>query len=429
MSPGDATVVVEVTDTLGIDFTTGIQRVVREVVAGLSQEPGIDVVPVVTAAPGRPMRRLTDEEARRLATHPAGGRAGRRADDLGPLAPIARRVGDLPPLVRARVALARWRARRRPARPLHPELEYRPPPGAVFLDIEGSWYDPTPRSELLPELRGRGVHTMAFVHDVMPVVHPEWFTPLHRSVYRDWIEAHLRHTERFLTNSQHTASELRDVAARSGTTVEPVVVPLGGDLEVRDPRPVPLPDRMERFLLVVGTLEPRKNQELVLDAFERLLPRHPDLGLVLVGKEGWMVDRLVARLRRHPERDRRLLWLGGVHDEELEWLYQHAFLCVAPSRYEGLGVPVREALARGRATLASTGGAQPEAAGGAAELFDPDDLDGLVRLVARHLEDPEHHAARERAAAAHRTPTWAETTAVVAEQVRELVTGTRPGDR
>ena len=95
---------------------------------------------------------------------------------------------------------------------------------------------------------------MAFVHDVMPVVHPEWFTPLHRSVYRDWIEAHLRHTERFLTNSQHTASELRDVAARSGTTVEPVVVPLGGDLEVRDPRPVPLPDRMERFLLVVGTL-------------------------------------------------------------------------------------------------------------------------------------------------------------------------------
>ena len=62
MSPGDATVVVEVTDTLGIDFTTGIQRVVREVVAGLSQEPGINVVPVVTAAPGRPMRRLTDEE-------------------------------------------------------------------------------------------------------------------------------------------------------------------------------------------------------------------------------------------------------------------------------------------------------------------------------------------------------------------------------
>ncbi len=419
----DATVVVEVTDTLGVDFTTGIQRVVREVVAGLDRDPGIDVVPVVTPGPQRPMRRLTEDEAHRLAHHPAGGRAGRRADDLGVLAPLARRVGDLPPLVRARVALARRRARRRPTHPVHPELDYRPPPGSVFLDLEGSWYNPTPRSELLPALRSGGVHTMAFVHDVMPVVHPEWFTPLHRSVYRSWLDAHLRHTEQFLTNSRHTSAQLRSVATASGTTVDPVVVPLGGDLDVATPQPVALPNEIGRFILVVGTLEPRKNQEVVVDAFERLLPGHPDLGLVLVGKEGWMVDRLVARLRRHPERDRRLVWLGGVHDAELEWLYRHAFLCVAPSRDEGLGVPVREALARGVATIASTGGAQPEAAGDAAELFEPDDLGSLVALVARHLDDPEHHAARASAATDHQVPTWTDTTRVVATEVRALVTG------
>jgi len=424
VSPGDPTVVVEVTDTLGAGYTTGIQRVVREVVAGLDREPGIEVVPVLTPGVGAPMRRLTPEEAERLARHPSGGRAGRRADDFGRLSPLARRVGDLPAVVRARVALRRWRSRRRPPLPLHPELVHEPAAGSVFLDLEGSWYDPTPRSELLPALRRAGVRTMVFVHDVMPVTHPEWFTPMHRSVFGSWLDAQLRHSERFLTNSEHTAATLVEVAARAGVALEPVVVPLGGDLPVDEPTPVELPAGMDRFLLVVGTLEPRKNQAVVLDAFDRLRGEHPELGLVLVGKEGWMVDDLVDRVRRHPASGRRLLWLGGLDDAELDWLYREAFLCVAPSIDEGLGVPVREALARGRPTIASTGGAQPEAAAGAAELFDPQDVAGLTSLVARHLDDPAHHAERTRVAGEFRPPTWADAVATVVEQVRALVPGT-----
>jgi glycosyltransferase involved in cell wall biosynthesis len=420
-------VVVEVTDTLSIDFTTGIQRVVREVVNGLDglegPDPGFEVVPVVTPMPGAGFRRLTGPERERLRTHPAGGRAGRRADDFGRLSPLVRRVADLPLAVRARTMLAGLPGRRHEIHPPHPELAYTPPPGSVFLDLEGSWYDPTPRAALLPRLAEGGVHRMVFVHDVMPVVHPEWFTPRHISVFRTWLDAHLDWSERVLTNSHRTAQDLRDVARREGGDHDPVVVPLGADHPVSAVRPLALPSAIGRFLLVVGTLEPRKNQRIVLDAFDRLAGSFPDLGLVLVGKEGWMVDELVDRVRTHPEHGRRLQWLGGVDDDQLGWLYEEAYLCIAPSLYEGFGVPVTEALGHGCATIVSTGGAQPEAAGGAAELFEPTDVEGLTRLIERHLTDPSHHERALAAARAHEAPTWAQTTGAFAHQILRVVTG------
>ena len=418
------TVAVEVTDTLGAPFTTGIQRVVREVVAGLRSDPtlGIDVVPVVTPAPGAGFRRLTDEEDRRLSSHPAGGRAGRRADDFGVLSPLARRVGDLHLVVSLRARLARWSPRRRQLHPAHPELDWDPPPGSVFLDLEGSWYDPTPRATLLPRLRGDGVRTAVFVHDVMPVVHPEWFTPRHRRVFDDWLDAHLDASELVLANSRRTAQDVAAVASRAGRPLQPIVVPLGADPPVAGTTPVPLPDAIHRAVLVVGTIEPRKNQRIVLDAFDALRDEHPGLGLILVGKEGWMVDDLVERIRSHPEQGRRLLWLGGVDDSQLAWLYDHAFCSVAPSLYEGFGVPVREALARGCVTLASSGGAQAEAAAGDAELFDPTDAAALRELLRRHLEDPAHHERWAARAREHRAPSWADTTATIAGALRGLVT-------
>lgn len=423
-------VVVEVTNTLSIDFTTGIQRVVREVVNGLDGPAGtgLEVVPVVTPSVGADFRRLTSDELERLHTHPAGGRAGRRADDFGRLSPLVRRVGDQPLTLRARATVSGWRRRRAEIMPDHAELSLGPlsrgaiPPGSVFADLEGSWYDPTPRAELLPALRAADVHTLVLVHDVMPMLFPEWFTPQHVQVFREWLTAQLHHAELFLTNSQCTATDLRRVAGELGVTRELDVrpVPLGADYPVVTPRPVADAAHLGRFVLVVGTLEPRKNQQVVLDAFERLQSDHPDLALVLVGKEGWLVDQLVQRLRHHPLRGERVLWLGGVDDAQLAWLYDHAFVAVAPSIYEGLGVPVMEALHHGCPTISSTGGAQPEAGGGLSELFDPLDVDELVALLRRHLDDPGHHAAARAAAVAHRGPTWADTAAAVAASVRDL---------
>ena len=151
-------VLVEVTDTIGIDFTTGIQRVVRETIRGLRGPAGdgLEVVPIVKPTAESDFRTLTDDEQLRLERHPAGGRAGRRADDFGRLAPLVRTVGDLPLTIKVRGNLAAARRKRREFLPQQLELSLGPVgSGDVFLDLEGSWYDPAPRSTLLPRCAPR----------------------------------------------------------------------------------------------------------------------------------------------------------------------------------------------------------------------------------------------------------------------------------
>lgn len=418
-------VYVDVTNTVTIDFTSGLQRMVREVVTGLRGPAGagLRVVPVTKPSETEPMRRLTPAEDSHLAAHPPGGRAGRRADDFGPLSPLVRAVVELDFVARSRAAVARARRRRRGADPALLALATGPlPAGSVFLDIEASWQNPEQRTELLPRLRADGVRPAVMIADVMPELFPQWFDLQLLRSFRRWLTSHLDNSELFLTISERTATDLRRVAADLGVTedLDIRVVPLGADFPVTEPQAVELPEGMDRFLLVVGTLEPRKNQALVLDAFDRLRGAHPDLGVVLVGREGWLVGDLVRRIRTHPERDRRLLWIGGVSDAELAWLYRNAFLSLCPSRYEGLGVPVMEALHHGCPTLSATTGALPEAGRGFTEDIDPDDLDGLVAAIDRHLSDPEHHEAERRRVSGYTAPTWQDTAVAVGDALRRL---------
>jgi glycosyltransferase involved in cell wall biosynthesis len=418
-------VLVEVTDTISIGYTTGIQRVVREIIQGLqgAAGEGLDVVAILKPSVKGSYRTLTEEEQTRLQVHPPGGRAGRRADNFGFLSPAVRVLGDLSIVIWVRVQVGKVIKKRRELHPVNSALALGPAqPGTVFLDLEGSWYDPEPRAVLLPRLHAEGVSSMAMVHDVMPIVHPEWFDPRHIAVFESWIQAHIQWSSRFLANSECTARDLRLVAAKFGKQEEldVVVIPLGADYLVTERIPVELPPQVGRFMLVVGTLEPRKNQKLVLDAFDQLSDEYEDLALVLVGKEGWMVDSLVARLRAHPEFERRVCWFGGIDDAELSWLYENAFMSINPSLYEGLGVPVLEALAHGCATVSSTGGALPEAGAGFTELIDPTDTDGLVALIRLHLDNPEHHKAMKDKASTYSPPSWSETAEVVADAVRTL---------
>jgi len=267
-----------------------------------------------------------------------------------------------------------------------------------------------------------GVHSAVLVADVMPELFPEWFDSGQLRLFGGWLRAHLEHSGSFICISQNTADDLREVAARQGVPGElpVVVVPLGADFTAVEPRPLELPPQMGRFLLVVGTLEPRKNQELVISAFDRLRRRHDDLGLVLVGRRGWLVDDLAERIRAHPEFGRRLLWPERVDDAQLAWLYRHAFCTVAPSRYEGLGVPVMEALHHGCATISSSGGALPEAGAGLVEVIDPDDVDGLCVLVEQHLLDPAHHERSRARAATYEAPSWSDATAAIAAALSDL---------
>ncbi|MGD2114973.1 MAG: glycosyltransferase family 1 protein, partial [Acidobacteriota bacterium] len=144
----------------------------------------------------------------------------------------------------------------------------------------------------------------------------------------------------------------------------------------------------ERYALFVGTLEPRKNVETLLDAWRGLRSRRRDVpDLVLCGRLGWKGERLVRRL----ERGRDEGWLhqpGYVADDELAALYRDAVLLAFPSHYEGFGLPLLEALAAGTPVVASDIPVLREVAGEAALYAPPARPDLWADRIGRLLDDP-----------------------------------------
>jgi glycosyltransferase involved in cell wall biosynthesis len=147
-----------------------------------------------------------------------------------------------------------------------------------------------------------------------------------------------------------------------------------------------------RYLLHVGTLQPRKNIPLLLEAFARL--NEPELQLVLIGGKGWKYDAIFARIQALGLVD-RVHFPGYVPDEELPLWYNAAELLVFPSLYEGFGMPVLEAMACGTPVVAANRSSIPEAVGTAGLLFDPENAAELLERLTAVLPDP-HLAANMR---------------------------------
>ena len=144
-----------------------------------------------------------------------------------------------------------------------------------------------------------------------------------------------------------------------------------------------------RYVLTVGTVEPRKNIPFLVDAFldfRRSSPAGGDFQLALAGGSGYRGEEIAGAVRdRGLEPAVRLL--GYVPDEDLPALYRGADLQVTPSLYEGFGLPAAEAMACGTPVIATTGGALPEVVGNAGMLVRPASADALADAIGQLLND------------------------------------------
>jgi alpha-1,3-rhamnosyl/mannosyltransferase len=144
----------------------------------------------------------------------------------------------------------------------------------------------------------------------------------------------------------------------------------------------------DRYLLAVGTLEPRKNLPGVLAAHNLLRASRPDAPpLVIAGAAGWRTGGLSDELRKLSEGG-SVRWLGYVDDAELKALYTHAAGLLFCPFYEGFGLPVLEAMAAGCPVIATDRGAVREVAGDAALLVDPAAAGEIATAAARLLDEP-----------------------------------------
>ncbi|GAH03460.1 unnamed protein product, partial [marine sediment metagenome] len=141
-----------------------------------------------------------------------------------------------------------------------------------------------------------------------------------------------------------------------------------------------------RFVLHVGTLQPRKNIPTLLEAFARL--QRPEVLLVLVGGKGWLFDEIFAKVKEFNLQG-QVRFTGYVPDADLPLWYNAAAALVFSSVYEGFGLPIVQAMACGTPVIAAQTSAIPEVTGQAARLFDPQDVRALADHLVNVLDDPQ----------------------------------------
>lgn len=141
-----------------------------------------------------------------------------------------------------------------------------------------------------------------------------------------------------------------------------------------------------RFILYVGVLEPRKNVPLLMEAYARIAAEYPDVPLVIAGKKGWMYEEIFRQVTLLGITE-RVRFLGYVPEDDLIGLYNAARVFVYPSRYEGFGLPVLEAMQCGVPVITCNVSSLPEVAGDAALLVEPDDVVGLADSLGRVMDN------------------------------------------
>ncbi len=263
--------------------------------------------------------------------------------------------------------------------------------GAARLDVVHSLLNVVPLAA--PTRHVVTVHDLSFMRT--PGAHPT-----HRRWYltaATWLSA--RRARAVLADSHATKT---DVVELLGISPERVHVVYPGTEATFHPR---LRDAVQEFrgkhrldqpfVLFVGTLEPRKNVDILIRAFDRVAKGGFGGDLVLAGGSGWATGAIDAALAESPVCS-RIHRVGYVKQEDLPYWYCAADLVVYPSSYEGFGIPVLEAMASGTPVITSNRSSLPEVAGNAALTVDPRDIQQLAAAMTEVLASPERRAQMSR---------------------------------
>lgn len=321
-------------------------------------------------------------------THEVLARLGRHADlEVSAYAATWRGRGRLPALVPSGV-----RAITRPmaARPLR----------AAWARLAGPpiewWTGPIdvvhgPNYVVPPTRCGAAVVS---VHDLTPVRFPELCTA-DTLRFPPLIQAAIHRGAWVHTGSSFVADEIRehfDVDPDRVVAIHDGVTPLSSAPPARGHELA----GGDRYVLALGTIEPRKDLPGLVHAFDVLAVTDAEVRLVIAGPDGWGAEQLRTVVEASPHRERitRLPW---VEDPDRDALVHGATVFAYPSRYEGFGFPPLEAMSAGVPVVATTAGSLPEVLGDAAALVPVGDVEALADALAALLDDEDRRAASRKA--------------------------------
>ena len=284
--------------------------------------------------------------------------------------------------------------------PLHlPDDVVEAHPGDIYLGLDLFFIvaDREPSRRWLQHWRGRGVKIVFVLYDLLPIQLQDCFPPDQIPLFRGWLTTISRLADGITCISRSVADEYAQwlqANERDCANVPRIgYFHLGAELEsneveaVLDPGEETLLQSLEQqpFILMVGTVEPRKGHEQVLGAFERLWRGDTALSLVIVGTTGWIGEDFVARLADSNRTHAQLHWLEFVSDGLLQALYKRTAGTIMASRGEGFGLPLIEAAYFGSSLLARDLPVLREICGDNAWYFSSTDEEGLAAELEQWL--------------------------------------------
>lgn len=240
-----------------------------------------------------------------------------------------------------------------------------------------------PRIDYIKE---KGGYIVALVHDMFMFTHAQYFTARDVSLLQSYMRMLLKKADAVVAISQYTKHAVEDFLKKEGLPIPPMAVSYNGVDPLHERGHI----RSEMFqiehsnmpiVLVVGTLEPRKNHACVIDAFDRMLSEGERVQLVFVGGKGWIHDDVLRRIHNHPMYGTSFFVFHNAGDAELAYLYRSASVLIAASFAEGFDLPPVEARTYGCPVVASDIPIHQEILGTSASFFLPDNAQSLVQAI------------------------------------------------
>jgi glycosyltransferase involved in cell wall biosynthesis len=300
------------------------------------------------------------------------------------------------------------------------------PSGAVFFDIDSVWMSILKRSYLLPKLKENGVRIAVQIYDIIPITQPQY---CHQSTvfgFINYLSSNLKYADIIMVSTQSTLTAINDLTDRLKINrINGVVVPLGSDFKKTDEQIEQIDEEVafiakkKKYILMVGTIEPRKNHKLLLDAYDNYLI-DKEINIIIAGRIGWNVNEFEKRLQAHSKFNKSIFHINGANDATIDYLYRNAFLVAFPTYNEGFGLPIIEAFERGTPVVASDIDVLKEVGGDFCQYFDPDNPKALADLILENYENEQIYYQRKRRISDYEPFTWDQSTQLMIDALNSL---------
>lgn len=280
----------------------------------------------------------------------------------------------------------------------------------LVLMLGGNWAFATfVPSMMKVKAKTPGLKTVHILFDLIPVMQPAFFPQAMEKSFGKYVRGVLQSANLCMSISEFTKKDAEVYSERVGIKA-PKIIPfrLGDDFEqVESEKPNPLKVEKGRFILLVGTIEVRKNHQLMYYVAKLAKERGIKLPkIVIIGKTGWLSDGTSHLLKYDPELQDELFIRKDCSDNEMTWFYQNCLFTVYPSYYEGWGLPIAESLNYGKLCLVANSSSMPEVGGKLVEYFSPYNPEECLDLIVKYLDQKKLKAAENQIKDKYKPTTW-----------------------